>query len=798
MSGRNGLRRALLASASIILAAGAMGWGTGAIAQDGGTSNTRAGAAASQAETQGPQLEEIVVQARRVEELQQAVPISISTVTANRLADAAASSVADIQRIVPSLQVGQDSSGQQNFIIRGSFGGFGNDPAVITYIDEVPTESRTLVYSLFDLGSVQVLKGSQGTLFGRNSTGGAVLFFNQRPRLAQTGGYLSGRYGNMNERRLEGAVNLPIGDNLAVRVSGQVERRDGLLKSVTAPGLDFGDRHNQALRASALWQPNDAIENYTQLTHYRQRENAPAQVLYSLAGPCTGPTTPAPVCLYQPPFSSFLGTGNVRAWFDQEQALPAGLTVNNNPNLDSVDRDSVTNAFTADLGKVSVRNIVHYGESTIRFTKDYDGTPVRIFDADHHDEMRNFYTETQLFGRALGDRLNWRVGGVYSHDRDEQAATTIVFPLPASITQPRTGLSDQTNKSSAAFVQGALDLSDWLRGVSLTAGYRHTWDDRKLVQQIHTGQPTPVCALQTLPVPTTGPVPFPSTDLATCTRHLKLKADDSNYNLTLDWKPTDKILFFVSSRRGYKAGSFNLLANDPALVAYAPEVVNDLEAGLKADWKIGAVPVRTNVSVFQSKYTNIQVSTVRVNPANGDISVLILNQDPATGLSNKATVKGFEVEVTAAPTRWLELSGFYSKTDSTYDRFTNPGTTQNLAGQKVSGVIPKTYGATVQAHLPLTGVAEEIALTASYYVRGAPQTNVTSTSFEDKRSSFDARLGLRNLFGSGAELAVFGKNLDDEIACPTNAAVTGAPTRLCGEGRTYGVELTYRFGGERR
>jgi len=743
------------------------------------------------------QLDDVVVQARRVDERQQSVPIAITTLSAERLEEAAATSVSDLQRLVPSLQIGQDSSGQQNFIIRGSPGGFGNDPAVINYIDEVPVESRTLVYSLFDLASVQALKGSQGTLFGRNSTGGAVLFFSKKPTFAGFGGYLTGRAGNLDDRRLEGALNIPVSDTLAFRISGEIQRRDGLLESVTLPGREYGDRHNEALRASALWTPTDAIENYTQITHYRQREHAPVQVLTSLAGPCTGPATPAPVCLYQPPFAALLGTGDIRAYFNQQQGLGAGQTVNNTLSTDNADRDSITNTFNVKFGSVGLRNILYYGESDIRFVKDYDGTPVRIFDVDQTDSLRTFYTETQLFGDALDSRLDWRIGGVLSNDRVDQTSVTAVFPLPTSTTQPRTGIAAQEFDSKALFAQATYDLSDWLDGVSLTAGYRHTWDDRTLDQQVRTGQPTTVCALQTLPVPPTGPAPFPGTDLSTCTRHLDLASDDYNYNLTLDWKPTDKILLYVAARKGYKSGSFNLLANEANLATYAPETVKDVEVGLKADWEIANIPFRANIAAFNSQYTNIQVSTVRVNPANGDINVLVLNRDPVTGASNEATIKGFEVELLAAPTSWLQLSAFYSQFDSVYDQFIVPGTSTNLAGENVAGVIPETWGVTAQASVPLSGAVESLDFTASYYVRGKPQTNATSTTVEEERTNLDARVSLRNLFNSGADLSVYGKNLGDEIACPINTAVTGGPTQQCGEGRSYGLELTYRFGSER-
>lgn len=755
---------------------------------------TRADAPASPNAKDESQLEDIIVQARRTKENQQSVPLAITTVSGDRLKDAAATSVSDIQRLVPALQIGQDSSGFQVFTIRGAFNGFGTDSAVIDYIDEVPVDSRALVYSLFDLDSVQVLKGSQGTLFGRNSTGGAVLFFSKKPDLGSTGGYLTARYGNLDERRIEGAINLPLSPTFGIRVAGEVERRDGYLKSVTVPGLQFGTRHNEAFRAAALWRPRSSIENYTQFIHYRQREHAPAQQIISLAGPCTGPATPAPVCLYQPPFAAILGTGDIRAHFNQERALPKGETVNNNPNLDWSERNAVTNNLLVDLGGVSVRNILYYGDTRLRFGKDYDGTPVRIFDKDESTNIKTFYSETQLFGRAF-DRLDWRVGGVYSHDDIKNVSITAVFPLPISATQPRTGTALEKFQSTALFAQATMEL---LHSVSLTGGFRYTWDDRKMDFRVRTGQPKTVCALQTLPVPTSGAAPFPHTDLASCTRRETLRSSDYNYNLTLDWKPTDKLLLYATARRGYKAGSFNLLSNRPDLISYAPETVQDLELGIKADWKIGGIPFRANIAAFRSKYTNIQVSTVQVNAANGDINVVVLNQDPATGRPNKATIRGFEIETFMAPAPWLQLSAFYSRLGSKYDQFIVPGSGANLVGQNVAGVVPETYGGSAQASVPLGRAIKRLDLTASYYMRGAPQTNVTSTVFEASRPNVDARLTFRDLFYTGGDLSFYAKNIAETVRCPINTAVTGGPTQLCGEPRTYGAELTIRFGGDRR
>jgi iron complex outermembrane recepter protein len=129
---------------------------------------------------------------------------------------------------------------------------------------------------------------------------------------------------------------------------------------------------------------------------------------------------------------------------------------------------------------------------------------------------------------------------------------------------------------------------------------------------------------------------------------------------------------------------------DPNLAGYDPEVIKDVELGLKADWKVGNIPVRTNIALFQSKYTNIQTSTVALTNAGG-VVVIVLNRDPVTGLSSKATIKGFEAEVTVAPTRWLQLSGFYSKVDGKYDRFIDPSNRVDVSGQKISNLFPASY-----------------------------------------------------------------------------------------------------------
>ena len=625
-----------------------------------------------------------------------------------------------------------------------------------------------------------------------------MLFASKRPDPSEAGGYVNLRSGSLDERRIEGAVNLPLSEDLAIRVAGQLERRDGTFRSVTQPGLQYDNRHNEAVRLSVLWKPGTIVENYTQATHYRANEHRSPFVLVSLAGPCTGPTDPAAACLFQPPFNELLGTDNLRAFFEQQQTLPFGQTVNNDPVSDYQARDSVTNTLTIDLGAVSVRNTSYYGEIQSTISRDYDGTPARVVDGSTDERVRTFYTETQLFGSVWDDRIDWRVGAVHSDDRGRTVNYQNVFPIPGSLVTPRLATSHTRFRSTALFAQADFDLSSLLSGLSLTAGYRYTWDRRRVATTAFSGE-SDICSLQVLPVPVTGPEPFPDTTLADCTRRLNLKHGDDNYNLTLQWRPVNRLLLYAATRKGYKSGSFNVLTVDPALAQYAAEVVHDVELGVKADWRIGDMPIRTNAAVFRAKYDNVQTSLTLVDPVSGSVTAVTLNRDLVTGQSNKATIKGFELEATIIPVPGFELSGFYSKTDAKYDRFFTIAPRLDLKGDNVGGAIPETLGFAGRLTLPDVGPFT-LNATASYYWRAAPLTNsATSLTTAPAKSyeQLDARLSFNNIYDSGLDIGFFAKNLTDNRDILTNAIVSGAVTNRFTEPRTYGVDVTFRFGSER-
>ncbi|GAA0334143.1 hypothetical protein GCM10009087_50500 [Sphingomonas oligophenolica] len=715
------------------------------------------------------------------------MPIAVSTVTSQQLAAATVSSASDIQRLVPSLQIAFSTVGSFDFTIRGSFAGFSSDPAVATYIDEVPIDARTLSYALFDLASVQQLKGPQGTLFGRNSTGGAVLFASNRPDVSKFSGYLDARQGNLDETRLEGALNVPLSSNLAVRIAGELERRGGTLKSLTAPGREYDNRHNENIRGSLLWKPGSVVTDYVQATHYRVREHRYPQIPVHLTGGCTGPTTPVTSCLYQPPFNTLVGTGNLAAAVAAELALPDGVTNNNDPTTDNYDRNSVTNMLDVDLDAVHIRNTSYYGVNKIGQSRDYDGTPISVIDAITTERTKSFYTETQVSGTLLSGKLDWRVGGLYSNDIGDHFQYLSIFSTPLAAAYP-TRTSSRTNyRSTALFAQATYDFSNLVHDLSFTAGYRYTWDKRRIATFALQGA-AQTCALQS------GGILFPGTD-STCTRRLNAAFSDSNYNVTLQWKPVKNVLLYAATRKGYKTGSFNEVILNPALTEYQPEVVHDVEVGLKADWRIGNVPVRTNISVYRAKYNNIQ-SRETVLLANGAVLAITVNQDTVTGAPNKATTQGGEFEVTVAPTRWLNLMAYYSLVDAKYSQFFSVGPRIDLSGQAVPFIFRNSGGGTAQVDVPISGIAKTFSGTLTYSWHDKPTTNASISPDDIAQTGYsqiDARLGLKGIFRTNLDIALWGKNLSDNSFRPRNNVVGGEFTEQISEPRTYGIDARFHF-----
>ncbi|MFA5495281.1 MAG: TonB-dependent receptor, partial [Porticoccaceae bacterium] len=231
----------------------------------------------------GYAIDEVIVTARKREEGLQSVPISVTAIDTEALREKSIENPYDLTTHVPGLVVRQGGAtrGNVDYFIRGQGATFGSSSGVVTYFNEVPLKSQGYVgnnFQFYDMGSVQVLKGPQGTLFGRSSTGGAVLFSPIKPG-DDLGGYLDVKAGNLDMMETSGALNIPIWeDKLAIRGAFNIQRRDGFTKSQST-GQKLDERSRESFRLGINFTPTDWLENYTLLQVNNVDESSTGAVL---------------------------------------------------------------------------------------------------------------------------------------------------------------------------------------------------------------------------------------------------------------------------------------------------------------------------------------------------------------------------------------------------------------------------------------------------------------------------------------------------------------------------------------
>ena len=261
--------KALAAASGIVIAMVAVNEANAGAAVSAQNASTGAG------DNTTTSLGEVIVTARRVNENQQRVPVAVTALSAETLQKNNVKAVTDIQFSVPNLQIKPSNlyPGQPEFIIRGQRQQLYTDENVVTYVNGVPQGTRGL--TLYDLASVQALKGPQGTLFGKSSLGGAMVFTTARPTY-DLGGSLEVEFGNYNRKAATGVINVPlIADKAALRIAGNIERRDGVFKNSTPGQEDPGNRHNESVRGTLLLEPSNRFENITTVD-YLHRNEAPS------------------------------------------------------------------------------------------------------------------------------------------------------------------------------------------------------------------------------------------------------------------------------------------------------------------------------------------------------------------------------------------------------------------------------------------------------------------------------------------------------------------------------------------
>ncbi len=703
---------------------------------------------------------EIVVTARKREESLQETPISITVFSGADLEDRSLTSLSEIGNFTPNLSFGStgvgssDSArvhirgiGQTDFIIT-------TDPGVGIYVDGVyMARSFGSLFDLLDIERVEVLRGPQGTLYGKNTIGGAVNVVTQKPE-AEFGGYAKvtgGRFGRIDGKV---SVNVPLVENkLSARVSGMTLNNDGFAKNLF-DGSPLSDDETLAARGALRFTPNESldIELAADVTRKRAHSENVKLVAFNPTGALVvpinfflGPLGPAQILA--DPYATngdFSGPNNV----NDLNAFGASLTINWDINEN-----------------VSAKSITAYREVDTAFGADQDGTPVAIGHTLDRVKQEQFSQEFQLIGTSFDGRLDWVTGIYFISEQANEFNDVDLVPglFPIIGLDITIDVENKTqNVSYAGFFQGTYQLTDRL---STTLGVRYTYEEKEyFANHIHS-----------------------QSGIRAITERAQNDWDAFSPKFGLDYQLTDDVLTYASVSRGFKSGGFNgrPLDNSPGLESYNPELVWSYEAGVKSRFMDDRVQL--NAAFFYSDYSDVQVTLVGLTDAMGNLLIVVRN-------AASATMKGFEAELQVRPAEGFDFFAGVGFVDAEYDKFMDgpidrsgqdfpftPKWNVNLGGQ---------YRAEIGELGSVTGRLD-YSYRSAQFLDAANSPGLRQEAY----GLINARIAYETPDGQ-FQLAAFGKNLNDK-AYKVNgidaSSFFGIAFASFGPPRTWGIEATARF-----
>lgn len=743
----------------------------------------------------GRHLEEIVVTAQRRQEAIQSVPIAVTAFSGDTLERRNITQAFQLQYAVPALSLTspyRDSI--TNLYIRGL-------PGVSTYFADVPVNTAagssagglglSTSALFFDLENIQVLKGPQGTLFGRNSTGGAILVQPHKPT-DEFGGYISGTFGRFDRRKIEGVLNLPINDAISARFAAVRETQDGFTRQVSGgPRLD--DKDYMYFRGSLRIQPSSNFENTTVADYYESENHSGSSILTAI--------NPSMIlAAFRPSYEAYLAQQNAIG----PRASVGQSKIYGDPHRKQILWKIINTTEWKLSDTITLRNIIGFHQVRERVHDDSDGTPLPILEqiTPRGTWGRNgeiFTIEPQMRLSLFNQRLDLVVGGFYSSDTPagKQEQTSLILN---NITVSRLNTSIKTK---ALYAHGIFELTE---GLKINAGIRRNWDKQTQRTQTYTGGG--ICTVTDPRLPA-GTVPDG------CTIPMQGKWQATGWTLGIDYQASADTLLYFRSGRAYQAGMIGsiLRARNPAeqptadlAATVRPQYYTDVEAGLKADWTIAGRPLRTNLAVFRGWYDDVAVAAQlpivvvdalgRVRPSSATLNIA------------KASVKGAEAEITFQPVDGLTLGFNGSYTDAKYQHWDFGGI--DIASMNRFAFFPKwKWNVNARFALPVPEHLGDLVLSGDWSHNGRtllsaatvlPGVARAPTAFEPAYETFNLRLDWNRIGGSPIDASVFVTNLTNKLYRlgsleVYNISPFGFTTDVYGDPRMWGIQMRYHFGG---
>ena len=597
-------------------------------------------------------IQEIIVNARLRQESLQDTPLAISAVNAEMIENSVVTDIAGIQKFVPNIQLGRVAFAGNSLSagIRGiSFGDLEKtfDPAVGMAIDGVFLGTSTGAnVDLNDVESVEVLRGPQGTLFGRNTVGGIINFRRTRPT-GEMGARFHARYGSFNALDVDAVVNLPkIGDAISIKVSGLRRTSDSFTRNrVTGKREDGRDYFTLGLAVLAEVSPDTSI--LASIDYQKDRSTYPSNINLTKANGLPfgiGGT----IC----DLTLQIGLGDLGCdtqGFLRQRAERFKFANTTIPFESFIDGWAASLEIKSKIGDFSLTAVTGYRDTSDSLLQEGTGTPlipvapgiaIPLFVTARDQDYEQFSQEVRIQG-DLSDGVDLVAGLYYLHTdykirplayNGSAAATAYFLGGPAQRID-----SSQKLDSFAVFAESIIKLGS---NVRLTLGGRYTTETKKFTTAL------------SLPAP------------AAFTASRKATFKDPSGRIILDWKPNDHTMLYASWSRGIRSGGFNGRGASPTSIGpYQPEKVDSYEVGLKADFANGLV--RFNPTIFQANYGNKQEDILRPAPSGFGTETVVENVA-------SARIRGVELELLARPTPELTLRAAGSHLDAEYRRFLIP------------------------------------------------------------------------------------------------------------------------------
>jgi iron complex outermembrane receptor protein len=798
----------------------------------------------AQAESAGARneaIEEVIVTARRREETAQSVPIPISALSGEYLTERGITEIKNIEQLTPNLSfisAGTNKGAAQVFLrgIGQVNWGPTQDPKVGIYVDGVYLgRPQGSVFDLFDVERVEVLRGPQGTLFGRNTTAGLLQVITKDPT-DEFEAKIRGGFGNDGQIDGDAVINIPLIDGtLSSRFALQTRKADGYMKDMS--GREWNATDSNSVRGKLLWTPTDAVEVLLTGEFFSSRETANlGKCLGGVPGGATG-------------LNAFTGI------FGAMDDLTAACTKNsdyyrsndNDPYKSEVTTRALSLEASWDLDAVTLTSISAWRgmdetNSSWGWATDFVGGLSNSIEVigDQSSPYEQYSQEFRFEGNAMEDRVTW-VAGVYGFRESAtqklyvpfwrgqgvpppDPADAPLFGLPGTVFGPpfsffptvgdfavvtanaisRRQETHATNTSWAVFAEATFDVTDKL---AVTAGWRWTKDKREFKRyqftsdgSFDTGNACP------------GQV-FDANGLATmpaCTQDLEY--NEATPRIIVNYDINDDIMVYGSFSRGYSSGGMN---GDIRMRPFLPEISDNFEAGMKSRWFDRRLQV--NITAFQTDYENQQITVGRL--VRGQPTADLIN-------AQEATIEGIEMEIQATPWAGAYITASIGLLDGEYDEFSTVDTAfdpltlietefvNDFSDTEFLGNAPYTYSVSFAQEFNTNNLGSITAGTGwSYRGRTYNTLERYRASRQGKYGILDARIRW-DLPNGNTSVSIWGTNLggreyyraaldlpngldgDGNATDPRGKPVganLGTTTIFPAEPRRYGITLTHSF-----